>query len=107
MTLRDARPTAVSHTGPTTAWNLEDSFKNIYSGFVNGIRMPTDGIQHARLTGTTDFEGITGAKCMTNEKEWIEVTSKANKVLPGRRGQLVRPRGLTRLIGITRCSTQN
>ena len=54
---------------------------------VNGIRIPTDGVQHARLAGTNDFEEITGAKYVTNEKEWIEVTGKAKKVVPGRRDQ--------------------
>ena len=38
-------------------------------------------------SSSNDFEEITGAKYMTNEKEWIEVTGKAKKVVPGRRDQ--------------------
>ena len=95
MTARDARlteggharPTAVSHARPKTARNLEDSFRNIYAGYVNGIRIPTEEVQQARLRDTKDFKGITGAKYVTNEKEWIEVTGKAKKVVPGRRNQ--------------------
>ena len=78
---------SVSHARPKTAWNLEESFRNIYAGNVNGIRIPTEDVQQARLRGTKDFKGITGAKYITNAKEWIEVTGKAKKVVPGRRDQ--------------------
>ena len=53
--------------------NLEDSFRNIYSGFVNGIRIPTDGVQDARLNRTIETNGINGATNLSNEEGWIEV----------------------------------
>jgi hypothetical protein len=53
--------------------NLEDSFQDIFSGFINGIQIPTDGVQHARLTRTIETNGINGATNTTNEKGWIEV----------------------------------
>ena len=59
-------------------------------GFVNGTKIPTDGIQDARLTGMNDFEGIIGAKNYISKenKEWIKVTGKATKkVVPGKRDQ--------------------
>ena len=45
----------------------------MFSGFVNGIRIPTDGVQHARLTRTIETNGINGATNLTNEEGWIEV----------------------------------
>jgi hypothetical protein len=45
MTAQYARPRVVRNPE-----NLEDSFRNIYSGFVNGIQIPTEGVQQARLT---------------------------------------------------------
>jgi hypothetical protein len=60
--------------------NPEDSFKNIYSGFVNGIRIPTDEVQHARLTSTIETNGIHDARNVTNEEGWIEVKKKVKKV---------------------------
>jgi hypothetical protein len=63
MTAQYARPTVVRNPE-----NLENSFRNIYSGFLNGIRIPTDGVQHARLTN------------LTNEEGWIEVKKKVKKV---------------------------
>ena len=52
---------------------IRDSFRIIYSGFVNGIQIPTDRVQHARLTRTTETNGINGASNLTNEEGWIEV----------------------------------
>ena len=72
MTVQYARATVVR--------NLEDSFRNIYSGFVNGIPIPTDEVQHARLTGTIETNGINGARNIINEEGWIEVKNKAKKV---------------------------
>ena len=51
---------------------------------MNGIQIPTDGVQHARLTGTIDSERINCANYVTNENEWmIKVTKRAKKVVPG------------------------
>jgi len=72
MTVQYARPTVVR--------NPEDSFKNIYSGFVNGIRIPTDEVQHARLNGTLETNGIHDARKVFNEEGWIEVKKKEKKV---------------------------
>ena len=58
MTVQYARATVVR--------NLEDSFRNIYSGFVNGIPIPTDEVQQARLTGTIETNGINGARNIAN-----------------------------------------
>jgi hypothetical protein len=63
MTAQYARPTVVRNPE-----NLENSFRNIYSGFLNGIRIPTDGVHHVRLTN------------LTNEEGWIEVKKKVKKV---------------------------
>ena len=79
MTVQYARPTVVR--------NPEDSFKNIYSGFVNGIRIPTDEVQHARLTGTIETKGINGARNIINENAWIEVKNKAKKVTSKKQDQ--------------------
>ena len=79
MTVQYARPIIVR--------NLEDSFKNIYSGFVNGIRMPTDEVQHARLTGTIETKGINGARNIINEDAWFEVKNKAKKVTSKKQDQ--------------------
>ena len=79
MTVQYARPTVVR--------NPEDSFKNIYSGFVNGIRMPTDEVQHARLTGTIETKGINGARNIINADEWIEVKNKMNKARSRKKDQ--------------------
>ena len=75
MTAQYARPTVVRNPK-----NLEDSFRNIYSGYVNGIRIPTDGVQHARLTRTIETNGINGAKNVINKEGWIEVKKKEKKV---------------------------
>jgi hypothetical protein len=68
MTAQYARPTVVRNPE-----NLEDSFRNIYLRFVNGIRFPTDEVQHTRLTCTIETNGINGATNLTNEERWIEV----------------------------------
>ena len=68
MTAQYARPTVVRNPE-----NLEDSFRIVYSGFVNRIQIPTDGVQHARLTRTIQTNGINGATNLTNEEWWIEV----------------------------------
>jgi hypothetical protein len=68
MTAQYARHTVVRNPE-----NLEDSFRIIYSGFVNGIRIPTDGVQDARWTRTIETNGINGATNLTNEEGWIEV----------------------------------
>jgi hypothetical protein len=47
---------------------------------MNGIRIPTDGVQHARLTRTIETDGINGATNPTNEDGWIEVKKKVKKV---------------------------
>ena len=54
-------------------------FEEIYSGFVNGICIPTDEIQHARLHEPSGKEGTTSPINSDNEGKWIEVVVK-NKV---------------------------
>ena len=83
----DRTAMTVQYARPTIVRNLEDSFKNIYSGFVNGIRMPTDEVQHARLTGTIETKGINGARNIINEDAWIEVKNKAKKVTSKKQDQ--------------------
>ena len=75
MTAQYARPTVVRNPK-----NLEDSFQNIYLGYVNGIRIPTDGVQHARLTRTIETNIIKSAKNVINKEGWIEVKKKEKKV---------------------------
>ena len=75
MTAQYARPTVVRNPE-----NLEDSFRNIYLRFVNGIRFPTDEVQHTRLTCTIETNGIHDARNVTNEEGWIEVKKKVKKV---------------------------
>ncbi len=75
MTAQYARPTVMRNPE-----NLEDSFRNIYSGFVNGVRIPTDGVQDARLNRTIETNGINGATNLSNEEGWIEVKKKVKKV---------------------------
>ena len=58
----------------------EGQFRKIYVGFVNGIAVPTDQVQHARLTDETEMIGIANPMKSTNEKEWIEVKNKSKKV---------------------------
>jgi hypothetical protein len=56
-------------------------FKEIYSGFVNGIRIPTDEVQHARMHEPSAKEGTASPINPTNEGEWIlEVKNKVKKV---------------------------
>jgi hypothetical protein len=92
MTVQYARPTVVR--------NPEDSFKNIYSGFVNGIRIPTDEVQHARLTSMIETNGIHDARNVINEEGWIEVKKKGRKLESRCKINVVRPRGLGGLIGV-------
>ncbi len=68
MTAQYARPTVLRNPE-----NLEDSFRILYSGFVNGIPIPTDGVQDPRLARTIKKNGINGATNLTNEKGWIKV----------------------------------
>jgi hypothetical protein len=72
MTEQYARPTVVRNPE-----NLEDSFRN---RFVNGIRIPADVVQHARLTRTIETNGIDGATNITNEEWWIDVKKMVKKV---------------------------
>jgi hypothetical protein len=95
MTAQYARLTVVRNPE-----NLEDSIQNIYSGFVNGIRIPTDGVQDARLTRTIEANGINGATNLTNEDGWIEAKKNVKKVTFKEQDQLVRPRGLAELIEV-------
>ena len=55
-------------------------FEEIYSGFVNGIRIPTDEIQHARLHKPSGKKGTASPINSANEGKWIEVKNKAKKV---------------------------
>jgi hypothetical protein len=71
MTVQYARPTVVR--------NPEDFFKNIYSGFVNGLRIPTDEVQHARWT-VIETNGIHGARNVIIEEGWIEVKKNQKNV---------------------------
>lgn len=52
-------------------------------GFVNGIKIPTDEVQHTRITGMIKMNRINSAnkRNALNEEGWIEVKSKAKKVL--------------------------
>ena len=56
-------------------------FEEIYSGFVNGIRIPTDEIQHARLEEPSGKKGTASPiNSASNEGESIEVKNKVKKV---------------------------
>ena len=55
-------------------------FEEIYSGFVNGIRIPTGEIQHARLHEPSGKKGTASPINSANEGEWIEVKNKVKKV---------------------------
>ena len=58
----------------------EGQFRKIYAGLVNGIAIPSDGVQHARLTCQTEIIRIKNPTSKsTNEKEWIEVKTKSKK----------------------------
>ena len=54
-------------------------FKEIYSGYVNGILIPTDKVQHARLHKPSEKEGTISPINPTNAGDWIEVKNKAKK----------------------------
>ncbi|KAI2497433.1 gag-polypeptide of LTR copia-type [Fragilaria crotonensis] len=77
MTVQYARPTVVR--------NLEDSFKNIYSGFVNGIRIP--GGPTCKINWYDRKRKINGARNIINEDAWIEVKNKAKKVTSKKQDQ--------------------
>ena len=55
-------------------------FKEIYLGFVNGIRIPTDEVQHARLDEPSGKKGTASPINSADEGEWIEVKNKVKKV---------------------------
>jgi hypothetical protein len=55
-------------------------FEEIYSGFVNGIRIPTGEVQHARMHEPSAKEGTASPINSANEGEWIEVKNKVKKV---------------------------
>ena len=55
-------------------------FRKLYAGFINGIAIPTDRVQDARLTRKTEMIGISNCKKSTNEKKWIEAKNKSKKV---------------------------
>ena len=62
-------------------WKIHGKkFEEIYLGFVNGIRIPTDKIQHARLHEPSGKEGTASPINPANEGEWIEVKNKAKRV---------------------------
>jgi hypothetical protein len=58
----------------------EKNFQELYSGFVNGIRIPTGEIQHARMRDLTGTKGTAGPTNPSNEGAWIEVKNKVKKV---------------------------
>ena len=63
-------------------WKIQGKkFKEIYSGFVNGIRIPTDKVHHARLHEPSEKKKGTASPInSTNEGNWIEVKNMAAKV---------------------------
>jgi hypothetical protein len=79
----DTAMTAQWSARPTVKRNSmdhKDQFRKIYAGFVNGIAIPTEQVQHARLNDKTETIGIGNCMKSTNEKEWIEVKNKSKKV---------------------------
>ena len=76
MTAQSARPTVMVRN----SMEQEGQFRKIYAGFVNGIAIPTEQVQHARLNDKTETIGIANRMKSTNEKEWIEVKNKSKKV---------------------------
>jgi hypothetical protein len=58
----------------------ENSFRGLYSGFVNGIPIPTDEVQHARMRDSNRKKGTASPTSPTNEGEWTEVKNKVKKV---------------------------
>ena len=90
--------TLVNHARMESSRNLEELFRSIYTGFINGIRVPTEGVQQARFKRTNGFEGIAGTNDAANQNEWIKVHGKANKkVIHGRKKQLESPRRSKRI----------
>ena len=76
MTAQSAQPTVMVRN----SMEQEGQFRKIYAGFVNGIAIPTEQVQHARLNDQTETIGIANRMKSTNEKEWIEVKNKSKKV---------------------------
>jgi len=76
MTAQSAQPTVMVRN----SMEQEGQFRKIYAGFVNGIAIPTEQVQHARLNDKTEMIGIANRMKSTNEKEWIEVKNKSKKV---------------------------
>lgn len=62
MTAQSARPTVMV----TNSMEQGGQFRKIYAGFVNGIAIPTDQVQH--VTWKTEMIGITNHMKSTNEK---------------------------------------
>jgi hypothetical protein len=58
----------------------ENRFRELYSGFVNGILIPTDEVQHARMRDSIRKKGTASPTSPTNEGEWTEVKNKVKKV---------------------------
>jgi hypothetical protein len=58
----------------------ENRFRGLYSGFVNGIPIPTDEVQHARMRDSNKKKGTASPTSPTNEGEWTEVKNKVKKV---------------------------
>ena len=72
MTAQSAQPIVMRNSME------QGQFRKIYVGFENGIAIPTDGVQHARVTHKTVMIGINNCTKSTNtEKEWIEVKNKS------------------------------
>ena len=61
MTAQSARPTVM-----VTNSMEQGQFRKIYAGFINGIAIPTDQVQH--VTCKTETIGITNHMKSTNEK---------------------------------------
>ena len=58
----------------------EYEFQEIYLGFVNGIQIPTEEVQHARLRDPNVMEGTARSPSNpSNEGKWIQVKNKPKK----------------------------
>ena len=75
MTSQPAQPTVMVRNSK----EQEGQFRKIYAGLVNGVAIPSDGVQHARFTCKTEIIGIKNPTKSTNEKEWIEVKKSPRK----------------------------
>jgi hypothetical protein len=49
----------------------EGQLRKIYAGFVNGIAIPTDQVQYARLTDKTETIGIANRMNSTKRKSGL------------------------------------